>query len=188
MRHPHAKPDVDPPELEPEPSAGAVIFDRRGRVVLEDLKAVAPSPKLRSTVLAYLRRQARLLGNADALSVPAFRRSPPLPARHRRLCARARFTHVASCGAPVGGGFLAVVDLVPVVPSPRARLRLTPRERDLAGLLVRGLSNREIGERLVLAENTVKWHLTHVLRKAEVPSRGAFVALVQANADAHPEF
>src|SRR5262245_42501939 len=42
---------------------------------------------------------------------------------------------------------------------------LTERELDILGLLAKGLSNREIGQRLSLTEGTVKNYVTNVLQK-----------------------
>jgi DNA-binding CsgD family transcriptional regulator len=49
---------------------------------------------------------------------------------------------------------------------------LTPRERQVASLAARGLSNREIAEELVVTLKTVEWHLRHSFEKLEVSSRG----------------
>lgn len=48
---------------------------------------------------------------------------------------------------------------------------LTPREMEVLQLVAEGLSNREIGEKLHLAEKTVKHYMTNVLAKLEVGSR-----------------
>jgi DNA-binding NarL/FixJ family response regulator len=42
---------------------------------------------------------------------------------------------------------------------------LTERERRILDLLAEGLTNREIGERLYLAEKTIKNHISHLLAK-----------------------
>jgi len=49
--------------------------------------------------------------------------------------------------------------------------QLTPREKDILGLVAEGLTNREIGERLFIAEKTVKHYMTNVLQKLQVRSR-----------------
>ena len=48
---------------------------------------------------------------------------------------------------------------------------LTERERDVLRLLVAGLTNREIGERLYLSTDTVKTHLGNIYRKLGVEGR-----------------
>ncbi|HSB64623.1 MAG TPA: response regulator transcription factor [Thermoanaerobaculia bacterium] len=42
---------------------------------------------------------------------------------------------------------------------------LTPRELEILGLIAEGLSNREIGERLFVSENTVKTHSARLFEK-----------------------
>jgi ATP/maltotriose-dependent transcriptional regulator MalT len=48
---------------------------------------------------------------------------------------------------------------------------LTEREREVAALAARGLSNREIAESLVVTVKTVEWHLRHAFRKLGIDSR-----------------
>jgi two-component system response regulator DevR len=49
--------------------------------------------------------------------------------------------------------------------------RLTPQEQRVASLLAEGLTNRQIGERLGLAEKTVKNHVSAVLTKLGAHNR-----------------
>lgn len=56
---------------------------------------------------------------------------------------------------------------------------LTERERQILELVAEGLTNREIGERLHLAEKTVKHYMTNVLQKLHVQSRVQAALLAQ---------
>jgi DNA-binding CsgD family transcriptional regulator len=49
--------------------------------------------------------------------------------------------------------------------------KLTPREKDMLRLIVKGLSNKEIGAALHLTEGTVKGYISHLLAKLNVRSR-----------------
>ncbi|MBV9599495.1 MAG: LuxR family transcriptional regulator [Chloroflexi bacterium] len=55
--------------------------------------------------------------------------------------------------------------------SPAASSPLSRRELEVAGLIARGLSNREIAEALVIAERTTEAHVTHILSKLGLRSR-----------------
>jgi DNA-binding NarL/FixJ family response regulator len=59
----------------------------------------------------------------------------------------------------------------------RASDELTEREREVLELLVQGItSNRELAERLVVTENTVKYHLRNILDKLHARNRAQVVA------------
>jgi NarL family two-component system response regulator LiaR len=54
---------------------------------------------------------------------------------------------------------------------------LSPREREVLALMVQGLNNPDIAERLVVGRSTVKFHVSSILGKLGVQSRTEAVAL-----------
>ena len=56
---------------------------------------------------------------------------------------------------------------------------LTDRESEVARLAAGGMSNREIGKELYIAEGTVKKHMTHILEKAGCADREALAVRVR---------
>ncbi len=54
---------------------------------------------------------------------------------------------------------------------------LTERERDVLALMIKGLNNTEIAEKLVVSPSTIKSHVSHILAKLDVSSRTEAVAL-----------
>jgi DNA-binding NarL/FixJ family response regulator len=56
-------------------------------------------------------------------------------------------------------------------PAARSEDGLTAREREIAGLVAAGRTNREVAEQLVLSERTVEAHLRNVYAKLGVRSR-----------------
>ncbi len=54
---------------------------------------------------------------------------------------------------------------------------LTDRERQIMCLVSEGLSNKEIGRRLNIADGTIKQHLHHIYQKLEISNRTVLAAL-----------
>jgi DNA-binding NarL/FixJ family response regulator len=64
-------------------------------------------------------------------------------------------------------------------PTPAADiLNITPRQHDVLQLIVDGLSNKEIARELDLSEQTVKAHVTMILRALQVDTRTQVVVAV----------
>ena len=96
--------------------------------------------------------------------------------------------------AKFSSGTAAVVNEPPIAeppPSSRGRMRaarnsrvgeiaglwrLTPRQASVMALLVEGLANKEIALRLGCSVGTIENHVTCILRRAKVGSRGALTA------------
>lgn len=68
--------------------------------------------------------------------------------------------------------FRRVAALPDVRPVPSLEGALTRREREIAGLLAGGFSNKEIARRLRLGHPTVKNHVHNILRKLDIRRRG----------------
>jgi predicted ATPase/DNA-binding CsgD family transcriptional regulator len=71
---------------------------------------------------------------------------------------------------------LGAHELTQAAPPTPAVADLTPREREVARLVARGLTNRQVAESLVITEKTAANHLQHVLDKLDVRSRSQLAA------------
>ena len=58
---------------------------------------------------------------------------------------------------------------------------LTAREKDVLELMVEGLNNTQIAERLVVSRSTIKFHVSNILSKLESTSRMEAIALAIRN-------
>ena len=137
-------------------------------------------------------RAARLTGAAEAVwrSIPA---ELPAPlARFRERCARsvrrAAGESVWSRGREAGRALsrhqavaLALREdgAPPAAPSPRrpgTDGRLTGRQREVAGLVAQGLTDREIAARLVISPRTAESHVEQILARLGFRSRSEIAA------------
>jgi NarL family two-component system response regulator LiaR len=65
---------------------------------------------------------------------------------------------------------------------------LTPREEEVLALMVEGLNNPDIAERLVVSRSTAKAHVSNILSKLGVSNRAEAIALaLQHNLSSGPE-
>jgi NarL family two-component system response regulator LiaR len=78
----------------------------------------------------------------------------------------------------------AIQALIQAEPAPRlseqdlaAAFDLTPREQEVLALLVEGLSNPDIAERLVVSRSTAKAHVSNILSKMGVSNRAEAISL-----------
>ena len=56
---------------------------------------------------------------------------------------------------------------------------LTPTERKVFALVVRGMLNKQIAAELGTAERTIKWHRQHIMQKLEIDSVAEMVSLAE---------
>jgi DNA-binding NarL/FixJ family response regulator len=71
-------------------------------------------------------------------------------------------------------------------PLPRALDELTPREREVLDLLLQGLSNPEICDRLFISDATAKTHVARILQKLRVRDRVQAVIYAYENGVLRP--
>jgi non-specific serine/threonine protein kinase len=141
-------------------------------------------------------RAAWLLGAAQALwdlTGGRLSGSAVLDGHHQRAAATAagalgepRFTELHAAGAArplaqVVALAVADADVLPDLPGLRALAEqpghwtgseeLTARERQVALLVARGLSNKDVADRLVISKRTVDAHVNHIFAKLGLSSR-----------------
>ena len=130
-------------------------------------------------------RAARMLGATEAaLEAIGSQLSPTNAADYARCLAvaRAQMDERAFAAAWAAGKSLPLDRAVAEVlesESPSEcdhALGLTAREREVAALLARGLTNRQIGEVLVISEGTARLHVKHVLHKLGFATRAQVAA------------
>lgn len=106
-------------------------------------------PAMRAGALSYLLKDV----SAEELAAAIRAAAAGKPALHPMAAARI----IEGLGAPADRGLGAV--------------EISPREMEVLGLIGKGLGNKEIGERLFIAERTVKSHVTHLLEKLGLRDR-----------------
>jgi non-specific serine/threonine protein kinase len=145
------------------------------------------------------RRAAVMSGAADALSRAAGSTSAvvfPNLLVHHEECERRAHDMLGTRGYEAAHrkgaamGFRAAVDFA-LGESPATTARaddllvpLTEREQQVAELIAEGLSNKEIGARLVISARTARGHVEHILTKLGFTSRAQIAAwMVEHNPD-----
>jgi NarL family two-component system response regulator LiaR len=72
-------------------------------------------------------------------------------------------------------------DFILAAQKPKLGDDLTPREREVLALMVEGLTNPEIAERLSISRATATAHVSHILSKLGVSNRAEAIVLAVRN-------
>ncbi|MCW2780677.1 MAG: hypothetical protein JWR35_1126 [Marmoricola sp.] len=144
-----------------------------GRIAVQHRERLDGSGYPRGLVAGSISRLARILAAADGYQT----KREPRP--HRRMQSPEQAAGYLRDEARAGrlGGEAA--DVVLRAAGHRVRRRidglagLTPREVEVLRLVARGLSNRQIGERLVITPKTAGNHIEHIYAKIHAPTRAA---------------
>jgi DNA-binding NarL/FixJ family response regulator len=75
----------------------------------------------------------------------------------------------------------------PETPAARRLDQLRDREREVLELMIAGLRNRDIAERLFISVRTVKYHVSNILQKLDVASRTEAIALAHSAGISAPQ-
>jgi DNA-binding NarL/FixJ family response regulator len=117
--------------------------------VFDGLRAGASGFLVKDTSPTELLRAVRVVANGDALLAPSVT---------RRLIAD-------------------VVSRAPGREPPVGLEELTPREREILGLVGSGMSNDEIADRLTISKATAKTHVSRIMGKLEARDRAQLVVV-----------
>jgi DNA-binding CsgD family transcriptional regulator len=98
------------------------------------------------------------------------------------LDSAARWGSSMSCMLP-----LRSVPVVPETPVAESFSQLGAREREVLELMVAGLRNRDIADRLFITVRTVKFHVSNILHKLNVQSRAEVMVLAHNAGISAPE-
>jgi len=115
---------------------------------------------------------------------------PGLALQHDRRAQRIRRT-ILGPDAGRGIGFAGIAPIPATTTAADLPLQshpLTPRQRALLALLRDGLTNRQIAERMLISENTVKWHLKALSRRLGAGNRCSIICIAERKSLIPPRF
>jgi DNA-binding NarL/FixJ family response regulator len=158
-------------------SFDAAIFD----VDMRDLKAPSDFQALRAThptlILAVISRDddPEMILNYLAMGVNGYIHECSRPIEIDRAM-HAVLTGMVYVPPTVVGSRSRISDYNPQL-TPQTLLKLTHRQQGVLNLLINGLSNKEIARELKLSHNTVKIHVSALLRQFAVETRADLAAM-----------
>ena len=173
--------DLSMPELDGLAATRIIQAERPDQVVVILTASEAEADlfeAVKSGARGYLLKSLepeQLVGQLEAAARGDAAWTPSLAAKVLQELARGAPSATSATGhEPSPGQVTARAGL----PAPEDVEPLTAREREVLEQVIRGASNREIAETLIVSENTVKYHLKNILQKLHLHNRAQVVAYV----------
>jgi len=139
-----------------------------------EILAIANSERLATRLVFFAAsvddRSLMMLGAAGAYGVILKDVAPEVLVQALRRVARGQKLFPLLSSDPAASGEQTAV-------GEKSLTALTDRERQIMRLVSEGLSNKEIGRRLNIADGTIKVHLHHIFQKLDVGNRTVLAAL-----------
>lgn len=176
-------------EMVQEPPPDAVLIDTALPGVLDAVATMVKQvPQTKVLALGLSESHSDILALAEAGVAGYVRREGSLEDLIEAVQSAVR--DELRCSRRIAAALLHRVSMLARRPDPGLRpVRLTAREREVTALLEEGLTNKEIGSRLIIEVATVKNHVHNILEKLDAHSRGEAVAKVRAlGVGPHPSF
>ncbi len=160
-------------ELNPDVVLMDVRMPRQNGIVATE-KIMAEAPEIKVLMLSVSEEERDVLGAIEAgacgyllkeISIEEIAAAVRSAARGFTLISPSVATFVARAYRELAAGVRSLR------PWETTMSALTPREISVLQLVAEGCSNREVAERLFIAENTVKNHVRNILEKLHVHSR-----------------
>jgi two-component system nitrate/nitrite response regulator NarL len=167
-----------------QPAVGAspldlVVVDTTQGLDLEAVRAFRRDhPALPLLALGLREKEAEVVAHGSAGFTGYVRREDGLERLHAMLCDTVAGR--LSCSPEIAASMMRALFHNGPVTMPEEGGQLTPREDEVARLVVQALSNKEVARELGLSESTIKHHVHSILGKLGLATRGQLMRRMRA--------
>jgi two-component system nitrate/nitrite response regulator NarL len=153
-----------------------VLLDYGSGLAAESIRAIVARSNARVLLLGIPNSEAAVVECVEAGASGFVTRDDPLDAFETIVESVARGEIL--CSPRITAAFARRLANL-AADTPRARTRLTPRQREIVALIDQGYSNKAIAETLSIELATVKNHVHNILEKMQVRRRGEAASQIQ---------
>jgi DNA-binding NarL/FixJ family response regulator len=136
-----------------------LLLELNAEIGLEELRQLIPEDRSRAVILWYDSGSSEFFSQAISLGVTGI------------LCKLSSIEQHLDCFRTVAAGHLWIEHEMRRRLHSTNKVALTPRQRQIMGLIAQGVSNREIARALGIKESTVKVYLSILFDKAGAADR-----------------